>query len=109
LVPIPTLLTVAVTTRELGSALFMTHLQEVIWYFEKTLEILSYQRVTITGRPESDAQSWDSSTWSTGRFGADTLTNTNFAAWGGKVCGDVSTYNWNGYSTRDYDFALYIK
>ena len=41
----------------------------------------TYYDMTIDGRPESDAQSWDSGTWNTGlnsggRFGRDTLENS---------------------------------
>jgi len=100
----------------------------------------SYYDMTIDGRPESDAQSWDSGTWTNaggGRFGRDTLENDLDATqpgggtrpqgggwhywkiWGGKpytaspftggTGGGGSTYNWNGYTGYDYDFAIYIK
>lgn len=99
-----------------------------------------YYDMTIDGRPESDAQSWDSGTWTNsggGRFGRDTLENSIgeiqpssgtrpsgggwhfWKMWGGKPfssspytggTGDGgSTYNWNGYTGFDYDFAIYIK
>jgi hypothetical protein len=72
---------------------------------------------TAGGRPESDAQNWDSGTWTNsggGRYGSDTLTNDNFSSWGGKEyttggAGTGDTYNWNGYTGLDYDFALFIK
>jgi hypothetical protein len=72
---------------------------------------------TAGGRPESDAQNWDSGTWTNsggGRYGSDTLTNDNFSSWGGKAyttsgAGTGDTYNWNGYTGLDYDFAMFIK
>lgn len=78
----------------------------------------TYYDRTAGGRPESDAQSWDSGTWNSsgGRFGSDTLQNAgtgdyDFNTWGGKpdTGGGGDTYNWNGYSGYDYDFALLIK
>lgn len=100
----------------------------------------TYYDMTIDGRPESDAQSWDSGTWTNsggGRFGRDTLENDKdgiqpgggtrpqgggwhyWKIWGGKpytaspftggTGGGGSTYNWNGYTGYDYDFAIYIK
>jgi hypothetical protein len=72
---------------------------------------------TAGGRPESDAQNWDSGTWTNdggGRYGSDTLTDSNFSAWGGKEyttggAGTGSAYSWQGYTGLDYDFALFIK
>jgi hypothetical protein len=78
----------------------------------------TYYDTSAGGRPESDAQSWDSGTWSGsgGRFGRDTLENSgtgdyDFNSWGGKpeTGGGGDTYNWNGYSGYDYDFAMFIK
>lgn len=87
-----------------------------------------YYDTTYGGRPESDAQSWDSSTWSGsgGRFGNDTLQNgindyvNNCAAggawryhrmWGGKPCtgGGGDNYNWNGYSGYNYSFGIFVR
>lgn len=88
----------------------------------------TYYDTTAGGRPESDAQSWDSSTWSGsgGRFGNDTLQNgfedyknncnqgggwTYHRMWGGKPCsgGGGDSYNWNGYSGYNYSFGLFLK
>jgi len=88
----------------------------------------AYYDTTYGGRPESDAQSWDSSTWSGagGRFGNDTLQDsfennknncnagggwTYHRMWGGKPCtgGGGDTYNWNGYSGYNYSFGLFLK
>lgn len=88
----------------------------------------AYYDTTYGGRPESDAQSWDSSTWSGsgGRFGNDTLQN-NFEdyanncsqgsgwryhrMWGGKPCtgGGGDSYNWNGYSGYNYSFGIFVR
>ena len=88
----------------------------------------TFYDTTAGGRPESDVQSWDSSTWSGagGRFGNDTLQNgidnyvNNCAAggawryhrmWGGKPCtgGGGSSYNWNGYSGYNYSFGIFVR
>ena len=89
----------------------------------------AYYDTTYGGRPESDAQTWDSGTWTNsggGRFGNDTLQNdkndyvNNCAAggawryhrmWGGKPCtgGGGDTYNWNGYSGYNYSFGLFVR
>lgn len=88
----------------------------------------TYYDTTAGGRPESDAQSWDSGTWNSsgGRFGNDTLQNSfedyvnNCSAgggwryhrmWGGKPCtgGGGDTYNWNGYSGYNYSFGLFVR
>ena len=89
----------------------------------------AYYDTTYGGRPESDAQTWDSGTWTNsggGRFGNDTLQNgindysNNCAAggawkyhrmWGGKPCagGGGSNYNWNGYSGYNYSFGLFVR
>jgi hypothetical protein len=74
----------------------------------------TYYDTTAGGRPESDAQNWDSGTWTNsggGRYGSDTLDNSNFSSWAGKENsgGGGDTYNWNGYTGLDYDFAIYIR
>ena len=69
----------------------------------------TYYDTTNGGRPESDAQMLNTSTWSTGRIGTDSLTNANFATWNGKSQGDLSTFNWNGTSGVTFHYAFFIK
>lgn len=78
----------------------------------------TYYDTSAGGRPESDAQSWDSGTWNSsgGYFGSDSLQNAgtgdyDFNNWGGKpeTGGGGDTYNWNGQAGYNYDFALLIK
>jgi hypothetical protein len=76
----------------------------------------TYYDRTSGGRPESDAQTWDSSTWTGsgfGYFGTDSLANAAntflYTNWNGVRYGGGTTYSWQSASGYNYAFSMFIK